>query len=316
MKHRLSRKLSIVFTTLFAVVLAATAVSVHWTVRRELARTMRSNLETASDLIRRLVETRADERWGALAGAVQMADLIVGDGAVVGAGDRYRYTVYDEYTGDFRQIEQPGLLVRGRSVSQDPSLASEISARYGGITAFYQHTPEGFILVSSSHETPPRSRGFSTLYPSNTPVYDLLMRGGTLQRRDHFHSAWHLTAWKVLRENETVVGAVLLAVKQVEMERMRRDVLSIRLEGGGFPYVIDASSSRVVIHPSIEGESLWQYPHIRDIQFRRDGFIESVRHDIHSSDPGEHILSFSYIRPMNWIVVTEASTDVFFSRLR
>lgn len=316
MRHRLSHKLSIVFTSLFAVVLVASAVSVHWTVRHELARTMRSNLETASDLIRRLVETRADEHWGTLAGAVQMADIIVGNTAEVDTGSLHRYAVYNEYTGSIVRVEQPGLLVGGRPVSQNRDLAAEISARYDGITTFYQHTPDGFILVSSSHDAPPRSRGMSTLYPANTPVYDLLMRDGSLQRRDHFHSAWHLTAWRVLRENNSVVGAISLAVKQVEMERMRRDVLSIQLEGNGIPYIIDASSSRVVIHPSIEGESLWQYPHIRDIQFRRDGFIDSVRHDIHTSDPGEYILSYSYIRPMNWIVVTEASTDVFFRRLR
>lgn len=316
MRHQLSHKLSIVFTSLFAVVLAASAVSVHWTVRRELARTMRSNLETASDLIRRLVETRADEQWGALAGAVQMADLIAGNTAVTDPADRYRYTVYNDYTGEYSEIELPGLLVRGRPVSQNPRLPSEISARYGGMAAFYQRTEEGFVLVSSSHETPLRSRGLSTLYPVDTPVYDLLMRDGSLQRRDHFHFAWHLTAWRVLREEGKIVGAVLLAVKQVEMDRMRRDVLSIRLEGDGFPYVIDASSARVVIHPTIEGESLWQYPHIRDVQFRRDGFLEAVRHDIHTPESAEYILSYSYIRPMNWIVVTEASTDVFFDRLR
>ncbi|TVR05558.1 MAG: HAMP domain-containing protein [Spirochaetaceae bacterium] len=316
MKHRLSHKLSIVFASLFAVVLVASAFSVHWTVRRELAASMRSNLKIASDLIRRLVETRADEQWGALAGAVQMADLMVGTSAAIDPHERHRHTVYNDYTGEFMEVDQPGLMVGGRSVSFDSSLAMEISRRYHGIAAFYQRTDHGLVLVSTSHPAPERSRGLATLYPTGTPVYDLVMRYGSFQRRDHFHGAWHLTAWQVLSEGDTIVGAVFLAVKQVEMDRMRRDVLSILLAGDGFPYVIDASSSRVVFHPSIEGESLWQYPHIRDVQFRRDGFLDSVVHDIHTSEPREHVLSYSYIRPMNWIVIAEAPTEVFFGRLR
>jgi sensor histidine kinase YesM len=315
-KYRLSQKLSIVFASLFAVVLAASALFVHRTIRNELALTMRRNLETTSDLIRRLVETRADEQWGVLSGAERIADLMTGETASIDHDARYRYSVYNEYTGMFFETEQPEMVVQGRSVSQDPALAQEISNRFGGVAAFYQFTPEGFVLVSASHEPPGRSRGMSSLFPTDTPVYDLLLRDDSLRRRDHFFSAWHLTAWNVLRDEGRIVGAVFLAVKQVEMERMRRDVLSIELEGSGFPYIIDASSSRVVIHPSIEGEALWAYPHIRDVQFRRDGFLDSVRHDIHGPQTNEYILSYSYIRPMNWIVLAEASTTVFFHRLR
>lgn len=316
MKHRLSRKLVFFYAVLFAVVLAATAFVVHNTVRTELSLAIRSNLEIASDLIGRLVETRADEQWGALTGAQRIATLIAGDRALVDARYEHRYTVYNQYTALEENVVLPRMLVRGRSVSGDSLQADEISDAFGGIAAFYQYSPEGFVLISSSSSASGPGRDIPSFFPARTPMYDLLLRRDSLQLRDHFLTAWYLTAWQVLRDDNGVVGAVFVAVPQVEMERLRRDVLSIRLDGGGSVYVIDASSSRVVIHPSLEGEALWSYPHIRDIQFRRDGFIESVRHDIHGANSEVFVLSHSYISPMNWIVIAETPTAVYFNRLR
>jgi sensor histidine kinase YesM len=315
-RHRLSQKLSILFASLFAIVLAASALFVHRTVHNELAITMKGNLERATDLIRRLVETRAEEQWGVLAGAVQMAELMTDGKAEIDAASVFRYRVLNEYTYSYLETDLPGMIVRRGAVSQDPLLAKDIGSRFGGIAAFYQKAPEGFVLISSSRSNSGPYRGLPEFIPVKTPIHDLVVKNGFFIGRDHFFFAWYLTAWKVLRQDGEITGAVFLASKQVEMDKLRQDVLSIGLEGGGFPYIIDASSSKVVIHPEIEGESLWSYPHIRDIQFKRDGFISSVRHDIHTPEGGEYILSYSYIRSMNWIVVAEASTEIFFHRLR
>ena len=315
MRHRLSQKLSIIFAALFAVVLALSAVLVFHTVRGELLRTLRGNLLTSSDLIRRLVEIRVDERWGTLIGAVQMSELVTGHQAELDTSHEHRFRVFNEYTGGEAEVVLPRMRVQGRVVSGQPDVAEEISARFGGIVAFYQLSDEGFVLVSHSGESWTAGRDISSLVPNGSPVYDLLKRDGYYIGRDHIRNAWYLTAWRVLRRDGENVGAILLALRQVEMERLRQDVLSIRIADAAFPYVID-TSSRVVIHPTLEGESLWQYPHIREIQFNRDGLLEGVRHEIHSGQPTEHVLSHAFIPSMNWIVIAEASAEQYFGPLR
>jgi two-component system sensor histidine kinase YesM len=315
MKLPLRRKLVLVFSTLFAVVLSLTALFVLTRVKSEIDDSLRNNLDNTSDLIKRIVEVSVDNNWGQIAKNLSLAEFMVDGPVTVDLGEPHEYLTFNEVRETRRSVSLPALEINGRSVSENDDLVKWVQARTGGLVAIYQTSPLGFVSVSSTIDKPPWQRGIGSLIPTGSPLHDLLLRNRVHISRDYFLSDWYLTAHKLLYGPEgEIAGALFVAIKQVNMTALREDILSISVGASGVPYIMDIVGN-VVIHPELEGENLRGIPHMRQITFERNGHIEYVADGVAGVRGERYIATFKHIPAMNWIVIAGSSEDDFFGDL-
>jgi len=315
MKLPLQRKLVLVFSTLFAVVLALTALFVLTRVKSEINDSLRNNLDNTSDLIKRIVEVSVDNNWGQIAKNLALAEFMMDGPVTLDRSESHEYLTFNEVRETRRPITLPGMEINGESVANNDNLVKWIQARTGGLVAIYQTSPLGFVSVSSTINKPPWLRGVGSLIPTGSPLHDLLLRNRVHISRDYFLSDWHLTAHKLLYGPDgEIVGALYVAIKQVNMAALRDDILSISVGKSGVPYIMDIVGN-VVMHPELEGENLRGIPHMRQVTFERNGHIEYVADGVAGLRGERYIATFKHIPAMNWIVITGSSEDDFYGDL-
>jgi sensor histidine kinase YesM len=312
MKFRLSHKLSIAFGSLFAVVLAFSGVTVYTTVKAEITDTLNTHLETTADLIKRIVEAGIDNNWGQLSKNRLLASHLAGERVSVDRGESVTYRTYNETRQAYGTLDLPVLRIDGERVSKREALVQRIARQTGGVVSVYQKSEKGFVSVASTMGYEAARRGVGHLIPAGGPMHTLITRDRTYTGRDYFRSSWYLVAYTDLRRDGEVVGALFVAIKQVDLAALREDILSIKVGNRGFPYIID-SVANVVIHPTLEGRNLFYLPHMRDIAFERSGRARFPKET--ESGTEQYVAVYKSIPAMNWIVMASAPRDDFFGTL-
>jgi len=308
-------KMTVVFSTLFAVVLALTGLLVFTSVKREMNETLKNSLDNTSDLIKRIVEVSLDNNQGQIVKNLTVAELMLNGPVEVNSSKRFEYDTYNEIRQQHGSIELPELIVEGQVVSQNNDLVDQVQQRTGGIVALYQASPEGFVSVASTIREPPWRRGIGTTIPVGSPTYDLMMRNDPWVSRDYFLKDWYLTAYKLLRtEDGTVAGALYVAIRQVDMRALQEDILSITVGNTGTPFILDIVGN-MVIHPTLQHQNLRGLWHYRLMTQLTNGTIRYEEPLRPGGRPQRHIATFKSIPAMNWIVVAGSAERDFFGNL-
>lgn len=306
-------KMSLVFSTLFAIVLALTALLVFTNVKKEMNETLLNGLENTSDLIKRIVEVSIDNNWGHIEKNLTVAELMVDTSISVSETERYSYDTYNEFTQTHGSATLSDIRIGDTSVSEDGSIVDRIQERTGGVVAFYQLGEDGFVSIATTIDAPSWDRGVGSTIPRGTPLFELVMRNERYVSRDYFANDWYITAHRlVFSDAGKIVGALYVAIRQVNMDALERDILSITVGDTGSPFILDIVGS-MVIHPTLQGQNLRSLPHIRTIANRTNGTI-NYRSVLNGGEA--HIATFRQIPAMNWIVVAGAAENDFFGNLK
>lgn len=315
MRLPLRWRMTTLFSALFALVLALTGILVYTTVRREMDETLRNSLDNTSDLIKRIVEVSIDNNQGQIVKNLTLAELMIEGAVTVDESRLYSFDTFNEIRDEYGSVELPELRIRGEVVSGDNRLVNRIQAKTGGIVTMYQMSEAGFVSVASTIRQAPWRRGVGSTIPRGSPLYDLIMRNDPHLSRDYFHRDWYLTAHKLIRTGAgEVVGALYVAIKQVNMGALEEDILSITVGDTGSPYILDIVGN-MVVHPTLEGQNLRGLSYIRNITQRTNGEITYLDELSRAPRPERHIATFKAIPAMNWIVVAGSAERDFFGNL-
>jgi sensor histidine kinase YesM len=347
MSHRLSGKLSAAYAALFSATLLATGLLTYSVVQREVTDTLRSNLDTTSDLIKRIVEINTENNWDKVEQNLALASEMLGRAARIRPEETTRVATYDDIREERTVLGIPALQMGDLVVSPGSAEAREriatVQRRTGGIVSIYVLTEDGYICAAGSLDGPASQRGVGYRIPPRSAFYTLISRGRTYIGREYFKGEWHLTAYLPLlaesaegrddsergepADGDTkgratpqgptvggrrIVGALHVAVRQVDMDRLESDMNSIVIGDSGYSYIIDVGSN-IVLHPTLADENLSIWPYIREITFSRNGHIRYFA--AHEPVPHHFVATYKYIPPMNWIVVVGSSESDFFDVL-
>mgnify|MGYP006274160253 CR=1 FL=1 len=308
-------KMTLVFSTLFAVVLALTGLLVYTSVKREMNETLNNSLDNTSDLIKRIVEVSIDNNQGQILKNLTVAELMLDGPVEIDPSKVYQFDTYNEIRQRHGSIDLPELRIEGEVASKNNDMVSRIQERTGGIVALYQASPEGFVSVASTIPESPWRRGIGATIPTGSPTYDLMMRNDPWISRDYFLKDWYLTAHELLRtEDGSVAGALYVAIRQVDMQALEEDILSITVGNTGTPFIMDIVGN-MVIHPTLQRQNLrglWHYRLMTQLTNGRITYEESLNPD---NRPQRHIATFKSIPAMNWIVVAGSAERDFFGNL-
>lgn len=313
---KLSSKLGLAYGLLFALVLAFSGIFVYTQVETVVNNTVNNSLDSTSDLIKRIVEVSIENKRGETVKDMIVAEHFIGEGIALDPERLVDISVYNPVNETRESLRIPEMTIGGRSILTDHWLVDQIHLSTGGTVAFFQMTDSGLVCVSSSDRNTPGLNGIGWLIHEDQSNYTLIMRNGTWFSRDYdyYGKQWFFTGFKLIESEDQVIGAIYVAQKQTQLDRLRQDILSIPVGQEGFPFIIDYVG-KVVVHPDLEGKHLMHHEYMLDLVFQRNGRIQYQQRDDRTGRLTEHVAFFKYIEEMNWIVIVGSTKYDFFGSL-
>lgn len=173
-RHRLSRKLGASFGALFATIILVTGILVYSFVQREVTDTLQRNLDTTSDLIKRIVEINTENNWDQVAKNLALAREM--SRGIVYRNDsiQYQLRTFDDIREETKTVTLSALVIDGENIGPDSTLVDRIHAQTGGVVSIYALTGEGYICISSSRDGPPEDRGVGYRIPERSSFHTLI----------------------------------------------------------------------------------------------------------------------------------------------
>lgn len=212
-------------------------------------------------------------------------------------------TDYPEQPTTMRHTVITGLEA-GRSLSQSIWNLSDLT---GAEIAVYQQVPEGIVIVDTTGPIGgERNAGY--FLPVTAAPYQLITSGDRWIGRDYYDGRWYLVGYtRVPIENETVY--LRIAVQQIDLDVLDRDLSQIQIGDGGSVYILDTSASVVLDrNPARVGVNLSVEPYARQMAFGRSGTVE-YRED------RDYLAAYEFVESMNWIVVVATTTELAYREI-
>ena len=311
---RISTRLSFFFALFFLITLSTTGIIVYRQLREIIRISVDSSLDTTSDLIKKIVETNVEHKRDEVKKDLIVAEHLIGTDGYLDEKKQQTYIVKNTITENKYSLKIPSLIIDNISASYNTELVDTIQRQTEGEVAVYQLIEEGFISVSSTLKDDRGNRKIGELYPANSYMYQLILENQPYYGRDYINGEWYFTAFAPIYQDGQVIGSLFTAQKQVKMDSLREDVLSIRIGKNSKPYIIDRAS-RVIVHPLIDDVQRMELQYIIDIIFQRNGSIQYTQFDEHTGKESEYIAFFKFIPEMNWVVVVGSSMKDFYGDL-
>ena len=313
-KSRLRAKLSYYYGFLLSLAFLLSGFLVYSRVESIVYSTIDANLDSTSELIKRIVQVSIDNNRGQVKKDLIVADHFLGASLAIDPSTVFAVDYLNTITEERGTIMVPTLLVGNRRVTLDSTLVDQISRETGGVVSLFQATDAGLLSVSTTLKDRDGHRRTGELIPNGAPLDKLVRRDGTWLGRDYFDQDWYFTAFKLLRIDGKIVGALYVALEQTDLDSLREDILSLKVGNRGMAYIVDTLST-VVVHPTRQGENLYNHAHVQELIFQKDGRITYFETDKDTGIRREYVSYFKFVPEMNWIVVVGSSMDDFFGGL-
>jgi len=312
--RQIRTKLSLYYGIFFSLMLCLLGGGLYFGVETVVTQTVNNSLDAASELVKKIVETGVINRKSEVFKDSLIAHSILGDFRRFDPEIREEHRVVDVITEERSSVELPVWLVGGKPASRDNSFVDQVQEQTGGDVVLYQWHPRGFVSVQSTFRDSRGKRIDNQLIPLGSFIHTLMLRERPYYRREYLNGEWYLSSYSLLTDGEEILGALYVAQKQIQMDKLREDILSIRVGDEGFPYIIDRVSN-VVIHPTLEGSHLVQFQYIVDLVSKNNTRFQYRQTDPATGKTEEYVAFFKYIPELNWIAVVGSSVRDFYGDL-
>lgn len=314
MIKRIKTRLSVAFGILFTIIFLFTGLIVYFQVNTILAQVVNSNLDSISDLIKRIVMANIENREGEIKKDLIVAEYFLRGSLALDYGKKIIVHSKNILNEDMNYRSYPALKLNGSIVSGRNNLIERIVGKTHGIAGIYQFTPDGLVLVSTNKVYDDGTNAVGETIPPEASIYTLIMRDKTYFGRDYFNHKWFFTGYKLLYSKSRIIGVLFVALEQIEFDKLKKDILSIKIGEEGSPYIID-QMSRVVVHQEKSRYMYMPYKDMLSIIFKRNGRIAYTQMDPDTGRKGKYVAFFKYIPDINWIVIVGSSVSDFYGPL-
>ena len=177
-----------------------------------------------------------------------------------------------------------------------------------GVTIF-QMENETFIRASTNVRKPDGSRIMDTVLDPGGPVYRRLIQGLPYNGRANVEGAmWGVVYQPIRNQDGKMIGAFVIGRKEQEYEVLNA-IKKIVIGSTGYVFVLD-SEGTAIIHPTLQGKKLLEYPWIKEILQKKNGAI------VYEMDGRKKISQYIYYEPWDWYIVTGAYESEIFNTTR
>ena len=303
----------------------ALAVVGYYTASSIISSSITNDLTHITDNLLNLCKTTYDLNQRTVINNLKVADYFVRGKASIAPLINISMKIENQETGTVAEKRIPSLRIGGSDMAYNYELVDRITEMCGGTVTLFQRIegPNGLLRISTSVKRNDGSRAVGTYIPENSPVYQSIMRGEEYHGAAYVVNNWYITAYRPIKAGGIIIGAVFVGVKQSELDILRGSIIANRIGERGFASVIDNhknSRGLLVIHPQREGKNIYEtkdadgMPYVKQMLERKNGIARHYLSD-EKGETRERLLSYRYLKEMDWLIVAEADVEEMYSSL-
>lgn len=158
-------------------------------------------------------------------------------------------TMVHQVTMDTVTKEIPRLQSGIVYLNDDEEIVDEIMETTGSTATIFQLVDDKLLRIATNVRKTDGERATGTYIPSDSPVYQTIMRGEIFRGKAYVVNDWYLTAYKPLRSlDDEIIGAVYVGQKMIS-EQVRTLVSETKIGPGYFYLYTDEGS--MLVHPTL-----------------------------------------------------------------
>ncbi|WP_319508539.1 Cache 3/Cache 2 fusion domain-containing protein [uncultured Methanolobus sp.] len=207
--------------------------------------------------------------------------------------------------GDPEIVDGQMVLGEDHVVNTNFEIVDDVKRMVGGTATVFQVMDGEAVRISTNVITDEGERAVGTTV--SQPVYDTVVnKGETFYGRAWVVNAWYLTAYEPIRNSSgEIIGILYVGVLEDSfINTIREHMGEIVVGETGYIYIMD-SEGNLVIHPSMEGENVYENDFAKDIINNKEGIIA------YEWEGREKIAGYTYYEPNNWYIISNTYYEEF-----
>ncbi|WMW24513.1 Cache 3/Cache 2 fusion domain-containing protein [Methanolobus sediminis] len=207
--------------------------------------------------------------------------------------------------GDPEIVDGQMVLGENYVVNNNFEIVDNVKNMVGGTATVFQVMDREAVRISTNVINDEGERAVGTTV--SQPVYDTVVnKGETFYGRAWVVNAWYLTAYEPIRNGAgEIIGILYVGILEDPfINTIREHIGEIVVGETGYLYVMD-SEGNVVIHPSMEGENVYEYDFTKDIINSKEGIIA------YEWEGREKIAGYTYYEPNDWYIISTTYYEEF-----
>jgi PAS domain S-box-containing protein len=200
-----------------------------------------------------------------------------------------------------------GQMVLGEDyvVNNNFEIVDNVKNMVGGTATVFQVLDGEAVRISTNVITDEGERAVDTTV--SQPVYDTVVnKGETFYGRAWVVNAWYLTAYEPIRNSAgEIIGILYVGVLEDPfINTIKTHMSEIVVGETGYIYIMD-SEGNLVLHPSIEGENIYEHDFVKYITNNKEGVIA------YEWEGREKIAGYTYYEPNDWYIISTTYYEDF-----
>lgn len=200
-----------------------------------------------------------------------------------------------------------GQMVLGEDyvINNNFEIVDNVKNMVGGTATVFQVQDGEAVRISTNVITDEGERAVGTTV--SQPVYDTVVnKGETFYGRAWVVNAWYLTAYEPIKNSAgEIIGILYVGVLEDPfINTIKEHTSEIVVGETGYIYIMD-SEGNLVVHPSIEGENLYEYDFAKEIINNKEGIIA------YEWEGREKIAGYTYYEPNDWYIISATYYEEF-----
>ena len=111
-------------------------------------------------------------------------------------------TITNQVTRQSEKVRIPSLMLGSTTINENTNIVDKVQGLVGGVATIFQVVDDKLLRVATNVRTTDNQRAVGTYIPSDSPVYQSVMRGETYTGRAFVVDDWYVTAYKPMRDEQ------------------------------------------------------------------------------------------------------------------
>ncbi|GAK60856.1 chemotaxis sensory transducer [Candidatus Vecturithrix granuli] len=236
----------------------------------------------------------------------------------------------NQSTGDRNVIEVPVMTINDEMLMYNDDIVNNIQKLVGGTATIFQVIPDGMLRISTTVLKADGTRAIGTFIPTDSPVYQTIMRGETFYGRAYVVNVWHQTAYEPITDAQgNIIGALYVGEKEAS-ETILENLAQLVVGKTGYIWIINTQGEYILSYKrERDGQSILDSQDSQGRYFAQ-GWVENALTLLKGEsmidyypwmNPGEtiprlKIAAYTYFPDWSWVVGSSAYIEDFMDNLK
>jgi len=243
----MSIKLHLLITCVLLVAIPVVFISLigYSSVKAEIIKQVEENISNQARLICENVKNRYFSLQAKADSDLSVArNIFYASGKpVLNKREKVTFDAINQITKKVTPVNIYPMEINGEKIPHNYDLVDNVQNIVGCTCTVFQVIPEGLLRISTNVKTKEGARAVGTYIPSDSPVYQTVMKGDTYRGRAFVVTEWYMTAYEPIKDDTgNIIGALYVGIKEKPyQDQLLNGLARITIGKTGYIFILDAS---------------------------------------------------------------------------